>query len=108
MSYDQARLALSLAIVCTDRGTHKRTRLCTVSFDDSGHWRMSMPVRSLHALPPLEDANTAYLFYCPRCPRNPQVTRDNWHAAMQRQFECNWRPGHGVSVAYLDLSAVPF
>lgn len=99
-----------MAIVCTDRGQHKRTRLADVRWYSDGYWHMTCPVsKTLSFYPPKnkegEDSN--YVFVCPRCTRTPYFSRVKWISALENRFH----PRHwsdGASRAEFDVSEVPF
>jgi hypothetical protein len=67
-----------IAIVCTDRGQHRRRRLTTAKLWPGGHIGLS----SFRGMLPNEGARPgdkmnrdAYRFWCPLCPRKPQIKK---------------------------------
>lgn len=102
-----------LAVVCTDRGTHKRTRLCDVRWYPDGQWYATdcgspgEDENSWDVLYPESDPGAwLYQFYCRRCGRAPRVGRDNWTKVMEALHPRTW--GHGVAERDLDVSLLPF
>lgn len=99
-----------MAIVCTDRGQHKRTRLADVRWYADDYWRMTWPVsKNLSFRPPTnkEGKDSNYVFDCPRCTRTPYFSRAKWSAAVEGRFHPrNW--DDGASHAEFDVSDVPF
>lgn len=96
--------ALTMRIVCTDRGQHRRVVICLrVSFDDEGHLHMARPFEAW--APPDTPRNdgtvtTTYEFQCPRCGRSPQVRPDKWRQIAERLLEAR--------LEELDISNFPF
>jgi hypothetical protein len=71
-----------VAIICTDRGQHRRTRLTTARLRLSERG-MNWPMERFS--PPMPDAKPhsfvgreSYTFVCPRCTRTPQIKADKW------------------------------
>ncbi|RZU32711.1 hypothetical protein BKA19_2413 [Blastococcus saxobsidens] len=98
-----------MAVVCTDRGQHKRTRLGDVRWYADG-WRVTWPASSRHQsfLPPenKEGANSNYIFDCPRCTRTPYFSRAKWLELIEGRFHPrNWGVGDR---AEFDVSLIPF
>jgi len=101
-------LVALMAVVCTDRGQHKRTRLGDVRWYACGLWLMTVPEsRHQSFFPPEADKGDNYVFACPRCGRTPYFARTKWVGAMEgRLHPRNW--SNGVSRADLDISELPF
>ncbi len=99
-----------MAIVCTDRGQHKRTRLADVRWYAHGHWRMTSPVskhQSFH--PPLnrDGQHSNYVFDCPRCARTPYFSRSKWIEIVEGRFHPRTWDAGGARAEF-DVSEVPF
>lgn len=103
--FDSHNLVAALAVICTDRGQHKRIRLATVDgwvnrIDGTDLLHMpregrtfNSPARNPHGAP------FPYEFRCPICHRVLQVKADRW----LRVVESVWRAGlDGLDVSYLD------
>lgn len=106
-----------LAVVCTDKGQHKRARLCDVRWhpDYPNQWYVaeagthspdcedrSWEMWSIEGLPD----SWMYDFHCQRCGRNIRVGRENWLRLMEAMHPRNWPDG--VAQRDLDLSLLPF
>ena len=98
-------------IVCTRKGTHKRTRLTKITFHDSNGtlktWRISdsfHPADSEHleTLWTRADGqpNEVYVANCPRCRRNLELTPDKFKVLFLALVE--------KDVTRLDISSLPF
>jgi hypothetical protein len=97
-------------IVCTDKGTHKRTRLTKITFHDDGTlktWRVSdsfHPADSKHLETRWVRAdgqpNGVYVANCPRCRRNLELTPDKFRVLFVALVE--------KGVSRLDISHLPF
>lgn len=98
-----------IAVICTDRGQHKRIRLTTARkdlwTDGSTSWSMTHALR--HFAAPDEDAEPldvisrhSYTFICPLCRRNPAIEKDKWWSAIERLDD--------IHVREIDLSLVGF
>jgi hypothetical protein len=96
-----------LAVVCTNRGAHKRTRLATVTFFADGYWVLSNPGLSLSLMAPMAGANSQYIFTCARCGRTPQFARDKWREAITGPLSPRNRDA-GATSADFDVSLVAF
>ena len=96
-----------IAVECTDRGQHKRTRLATVDLLEDGRRHMKMttprgPIRSWGPPGSVNDAGHSrdlYEFICPRCRRSPQLQPDRWWAIVDVTF--------AAGAPRLDLSNLP-
>ncbi len=109
-----------LAVVCTGKGTHKRTRLCDVRWHPDypgGQWNVTdagFPnhededvQNSWEVFHPKDNpAAWVYVFHCRRCGRNPRIGRDKWAHLMEALHPKTWP--EGVSSRDLDLSLLPF
>ncbi len=100
-----------LAVVCTDRGQHKRTRLCDVRFQPDGTWAVAETgtpseddsVASWQILwPEGSEEQWLYDFFCRRCGRNPRLNRQSWLKVMDVVHPMTWPDG--VSMRDLDVS----
>ncbi|WP_148574952.1 hypothetical protein [Nocardioides caldifontis] len=99
-------VAQQLAVICTDRGQHKRTRLTTVTW-----WRPlkgnEPDQRDMSAVGRHWDAPSAnphgstlpYEFWCGVCRRNTQVTADRWWRLAEG---ARTRDMRDLDVSYLD------
>ncbi len=107
---DSGRLVGIMAIVCTDRGQHKRARIADVRWYADGHWRMTAPLSKRPSFyPPLntDGEDSCYIFDCPRCARTPYLSRQKWIGAVEgRLHPRHW--GDGVLHSELDVSNLPF
>jgi len=106
-----------LAVVCTDRSTHKRTRLADVRFRaDGGFYTTECGIqpdddrwiRSWEIWEPVEgrSGNWFYEFHCGRCGRHPRIGRDNWNKIIEAMHPRTWP--NGVLQQDLDVSLLPF
>ena len=89
--------AWSVAIVCTDRGQHKVTRLAHYDHlvDGTG---------SISGKPDSFDVNGgwhSYTFHCPRCTRRPACNRHTF-------IDTYVRRASEAGAAHLDVSYLPF
>ncbi|MDP9397341.1 MAG: hypothetical protein M3P96_05730 [Actinomycetota bacterium] len=99
MSEDRPRMAgrevdYVIFVSCSDRGQHKPMLLCTAYRKTNGDCGMNMalkyfappaewyPGRDHGIEPPEHTPRHAYTFWCPRCPRTPQIHRDRWWRAL--------------------------
>ena len=97
-------------MVCTGKGTHKRTRLTKITFRDNGtieKWRISdsfHPAESEHLethwARPDGQPNQVFIANCPRCSRNLELTPDRFRYLFVALVEKN--------VYRLDISSLPF
>jgi len=98
-------------IVCTGKGTHKRTKLTKITFhDDNGtlkDWRINdsfHPAESDHweTLWTRADGqpNEVFVANCPRCRRNLQLTPDKFRVLFVALVE--------KGISRLDISMLPF
>lgn len=97
-------------IVCTGKGTHKRTRLTKLTFRYDGTlktWRISdsfHPADSEHLetlrTRPDGQPNEVFVKDCPRCPRHPELTPDKFRHLLVALLE--------KGVSRLDISRLPF
>jgi hypothetical protein len=92
-----------VAIVCTDKGQHRRRRLTTARL----HWSdRGMSFAFQHFAPPMRDAEPrslvgreSYTFVCPTCQRTPQIKAEAWWRLLESWAEA----GH----AEFDISLLP-
>jgi hypothetical protein len=97
-------------IVCTGKGTHKRTRLTKITFRDDGTlktWWISdsfHPADSEHLethwTRPDGQPNKVFIANCPRCPRNLELKPDTFRVRLVALLE--------KGVSRLDISLLPF
>jgi hypothetical protein len=97
-------------IVCTGKGTHKRTRLTKFTFHKDGTlhmWRISdsfHPAESEHleTLWTRSDGqpNEVFVKNCPRCGRNPELTPEKFQHLLVALLE--------KGISRLDISMLPF
>ena len=97
-------------VVCTGKGTHKRTRLTKITFRDKGTiktWQISdsfHPAESEHLetlwTRPDGQPIEVYIANCPRCRRNLELTPDKWRVLLVALLE--------KGVSRLDISSLPF
>ena len=83
-----------VAVVCTDRGQHKRRRLATVvrrmdggrSMPGLGQFKYTPPAKHYPEVykdsSDSHDPRGAFVFWCPSCPRTPQIGDGRWWAAV--------------------------
>jgi hypothetical protein len=97
-------------IVCTGKGTHKRTRLTKFTFHKDGtlhKWWISdsfhpAETEHLETLWTRADGqpNEVFIANCPRCPRNLELTPDKFRVLFVALLE--------KGVSRLDISMLPF
>jgi hypothetical protein len=97
-------------VVCTGKGTHKRTRLTKKTFRDDGTlktWRVSgsfIPAESEHLkthIPRVDgQPNEVFVYDCPRCPRHLELTPEKFRVLLVALLE--------KGVSRLDISMLPF
>ncbi|MEU4086490.1 hypothetical protein [Streptomyces aureus] len=80
-----------VAIVCTDRGQHRRIRLTTARLHHSDR---GMSFALEHFAPPMADAEPrsmigreSYTFLCPKCGRTSQIKADRCWQALEALAE---------------------
>ncbi len=111
--YDEK--GFTLQIVCTDRTTHKTTRLAASVFGFDGRWLLtlthgtSMAVNcSDPAWDGESDSDQLYVeFRCCRCGRTPRITLARWQDAMDGALNPSTWPS-GVLDVEIDVSVLPF
>ncbi len=97
-----------IAIVCTDRGQHKSTRITTYWWEPGPDGEeltgMSRALESFSPPDPTEAAGslsrTSYTFHCARCGREPVITPDRWRAGVDA--------ARRAGIAEIDLSRIGF
>lgn len=95
-------LAASIALVCTDRGQHKRIRLTTIEGwwpkDSSGGEPLVYTRNVGRHWGPAEEG-LPQEFWCPLCHRNPQVAATRWHELTRGMLNAQLRE---FDLSYLD------
>lgn len=109
---DHGQLLGVMAIICTDRGQHKRTRLADVRWYADGYWHMTWPAAKRTSFRPptnKEGEDSNYVFDCPRCTRTPYFSRAKWVERVEGKFHPReWGSDGGTAHADFDVSEVPF
>ncbi|MFE3390598.1 hypothetical protein [Streptomyces anulatus] len=92
-----------VAIVCTDKGQHRRLRLTTARLHESDR---GMSFALQHFAPPMAKAapgsmisRQSYTFICPKCRRSPQMKAEAWWQLLDA-----WA---GAGKDELDISLLP-
>ncbi|WP_156301888.1 hypothetical protein [Streptomyces sp. e14] len=92
-----------IAIVCTDKGQHRRLRLTTARLLPS---ERGMSFALEHFAPPMRNAapssmvsRESYTFICPKCRRSPLIKAEAWWRLLEAWAEA----GHDE----FDISLLP-
>jgi hypothetical protein len=105
-----------IKVVCTDRGRHKRARLCDVRkvtdhngvvrrsmtgpVVSSGSWQFPDPAAEANA-GPFSDSRSSYKFDCPRCSRHLSIDQKRWWDALKVVVT-------QTDATEIDISVLPF
>lgn len=105
----------TIQVVCTDRSTHKQTRLAASVFGLDGRWLTTIQHGDSMVVccsdPDWDgesDSDQLYVeFRCCRCGRTPRIGLEKWQSAMDGGLNpSTWPPG--VADTEIDVSALPF